>query len=75
MQIGYVRVSANEQNTSLQRDALERAGCELIFEEKMSGTVANRPVLKRVLKQLGEGDTLVVWKLDRLGRSMRITTD
>lgn len=71
MQIGYVRVSTNEQNTSLQRDALERAGCELIFEEKMSGTVANRPVLKRVLKQLKEGDTLVVWKLDRLGRSMR----
>lgn len=71
MQIGYVRVSTNDQNTSLQRDALERAGCEQIFEEKMSGTVANRPVLKRVLKQLGEGDTLVVWKLDRLGRSMR----
>ena len=71
MQIGYVRVSTNEQNTSLQRDALERAGCELIFEEKMSGSVANRPVLKRVLKQLKEGDTLVVWKLDRLGRSMR----
>ena len=71
MQIGYVRVSTNDQNTSLQRDALERAGCELIYEEKMSGTVANRPVLKRVLKQLGEGDTLVVWKLDRLGRSMR----
>lgn len=71
MQIGYVRVSTNDQNTSLQRDSLERAGCELIYEEKMSGTVANRPVLKRVLRELGEGDTLVVWKLDRLGRSMR----
>jgi len=71
MQIGYVRVSTNDQNTALQRDALERAGCEQIFEEKMSGTIANRPILKRVLKQLEEGDTLVVWKLDRLGRSMR----
>jgi len=71
MQIGYVRVSTNDQNTSLQRDALERAGCDQIFEEKMSGTVANRPILKRVLRELGESDTLVVWKLDRLGRSMR----
>ncbi|MFT1618365.1 recombinase family protein, partial [Enterobacter kobei] len=43
MQIGYVRVSTNDQNTDLQRQALERAGCEQIFEEKMSGTVANRP--------------------------------
>ncbi|MCT4700420.1 recombinase family protein [Enterobacteriaceae bacterium H20N1] len=71
MQIGYIRVSTNEQNTDLQREALERAGCEQIFEEKMSGTVANRPVLKRALKALSPGDTLVVWKLDRLGRSMR----
>ncbi len=71
MQIGYVRVSTNDQNTDLQRQALERAGCEHIFEEKMSGTVANRPALKKLLKALNEGDTLVVWKLDRLGRSMR----
>lgn len=71
MQIGYVRVSTNDQNTDLQRQALERAGCEQIFEEKMSGTVANRPALKKLLKALNEGDTLVVWKLDRLGRSMR----
>lgn len=71
MQIGYVRVSTNDQNTDLQRQALERAGCEQIFEEKMSGTVANRPALKRLLRVLKEGDTLVVWKLDRLGRSMR----
>jgi DNA invertase Pin-like site-specific DNA recombinase len=47
MQIGYVRVSTNDQNTDLQRQALERAGCEQIFEEKMSGTVANRPALKK----------------------------
>lgn len=71
MQIGYVRVSTNEQNTDLQREALERSGCEQILEEKMSGTVANRPALKKLLRTLKEGDTLVVWKLDRLGRSMR----
>lgn len=71
MQIGYIRVSTNEQNTDLQREALERAGCEQFFEEKMSGTVENRPALKRALKALSPGDTLVVWKLDRLGRSMR----
>ncbi|MBL5964570.1 recombinase family protein [Lelliottia amnigena] len=71
MLIGYVRVSTNDQNTDLQRQALERAGCDQIFEEKMSGTVANRPVIKKLLRTLNEGDTLVVWKLDRLGRSMR----
>ena len=71
MQIGYVRVSTNDQNTDLQRQALERAGCEQVFEEKMSGTVANRPALKKLLRTLNAGDTLVVWKLDRLGRSMR----
>lgn len=64
-------MSTNDQNTDLQRQALERAGCEKIFEEKMSGTVANRPVLKKLLKTINEGDTLVAWKLDRLGRSMR----
>ncbi|EPC4113426.1 recombinase family protein [Enterobacter quasiroggenkampii] len=71
MQIGYVRVSTNDQNTALQRNALECAGCELIFEDKISGKTADRPGLKKVLRTLSEGDTLVVWKLDRLGRSMR----
>ncbi|MEP8646713.1 recombinase family protein [Enterobacter kobei] len=71
MQIGYVRVSTNDQNTALQRNALECAGCELIFEDKMSGKTSERPGLKKVLRTLSEGDTLVVWKLDRLGRSMR----
>ncbi|HDT4647872.1 recombinase family protein [Citrobacter portucalensis] len=71
MLVGYVRVSTSEQNTALQRDALERSGCELIFEDKMSGKTADRPGLKRLLRTLSEGDTLVVWKLDRLGRSMR----
>lgn len=71
MQIGYVRVSTNDQNTALQRNALECTGCELIFEDKMSGKTSDRPGLKKVLRTLSEGDTLVVWKLDRLGRSMR----
>lgn len=71
MLIGYVRVSTNDQNTALQRNALEGAGCEQIFEDKISGTKAERPGLKRLLRTLSKGDTLVVWKLDRLGRSMR----
>lgn len=71
MQIGYVRVSTNDQNTDLQRNALNCAGCELIFEDKISGTKAERPGLKKLLRTLSEGDTLVVWKLERLGRSMR----
>ncbi|OEH97528.1 DNA-invertase [Salmonella enterica] len=71
MQIGYVRVSTNDQNTDLQRNALNCAGCELIFEDKISGTKAERPGLKKLLRTLSEGDTLVVWKLDRLGHSMR----
>lgn len=71
MQIGYVRVSTNEQNTDLQRNALVSSGCELIFEDKMSGKSTERPGLRRTLKRLSAGDTLVVWKLDRLGRSMK----
>ncbi|EIV8704237.1 recombinase family protein [Escherichia coli] len=71
MLIGYVRVSTNDQNTALQRNALDSAECELIFEDKISGKTSERPGLKKVLRILSEGDTLVVWKLDRLGRSMR----
>ncbi|HFK7268207.1 recombinase family protein [Enterobacter bugandensis] len=71
MQVGYVRVSTNDQNTALQRNALQCAGCELIFEDKISGKTSERPGLKKALRTLSEGDTLVVWKLDRLGRSMR----
>ncbi|KTS26873.1 recombinase family protein [Pantoea sp. BS_4] len=71
MLIGYVRVSTNDQNTDLQRNALQSANCEQIFEDKISGKTSERPGLKRALRTLKEGDTLVVWKLDRLGRSMR----
>jgi len=71
MLIGYIRVSTNEQNTDLQRNALKSANCELIFEDKISGKTSERPGLKKAMRCLQAGDTLVVWKLDWLGRSMR----
>lgn len=70
MRIGYIRVSTTDQNPELQREAINRANCELIFEDKMTGTKAKRPGLNRLLKKLQPGDTVVVWKLDRLGRSL-----
>lgn len=71
MLIGYIRVSTNDQNTELQRQALIGANCDQIFEDKISGKTLARPGLKRALSRLSAGDTLVVWKLDRLGRSVR----
>jgi len=71
MLIGYARVSTNEQNLDLQKDALEKAECERIFVEQMSGSSANRPELNKTIDMLREGDTLVVWRLDRLGRSLK----
>jgi len=71
MLIAYARVSTGDQNLDLQKNALIRAECELFFEDKASGKNAQRPGLKRAIKRLRKGDTLVVWKLDRLGRSVR----
>jgi DNA invertase Pin-like site-specific DNA recombinase len=71
MLIGYARVSTQDQTTDLQNDALTKAGCERIFAEKASGAKADRPELAKALEFMREGDTLVVWKLDRLARSMR----
>ena len=71
MLIGYARVSTGDQNLDLQKTALFRAECEQIFEDTASGKNARRPGLRRALRRLKPGDVLVVWKLDRLGRSMR----
>lgn len=68
--IGYARVSTDDQNLDLQRDALKRAGCEVIYEETASGKNTERPELEHCRKALRPGDTLVVWRLDRLGRSL-----
>ncbi len=70
MLIGYARVSTMDQNPNLQIDALKAAGCKRIFTEKASGSHKDRPELKAALDYLREGDTLVVWKLSRLARSM-----
>jgi|CXWJ01.1.fsa_nt_gi DNA invertase Pin-like site-specific DNA recombinase len=72
MKYGYARVSTDDQNPDLQLAALKQAGCEKTFaDEGRSGATLNRPALQRCLKQLEHGDTLTVWKLDRLGRSVR----
>ena len=75
MLIGYARVSTQDQNLELQREALSKAGCKKVFEDKVSGTRADRPGLAKTLEMLREGDTLVVWKLDRLGRSVKQLVD
>lgn len=71
MLIGYARVSTQDQNLALQQDALSKAGCQKIFEDKLSGSRVDRPGLAKALEMLREDDTLVVWKLDRLGRSVK----
>ena len=71
MNVGYARVSTEEQTLSLQEDALTSAGCERIFTDTSSGAKANRPGLEELLTFVRPNDTLVVWRLDRLGRSLK----
>lgn len=71
MLVGYARVSTHEQNLSLQLDGLKKAGCQRVFDDKISGAKSARPGLKAALEYVRKGDALLVWRLDRLGRSLR----
>jgi DNA invertase Pin-like site-specific DNA recombinase len=71
MQIGYARVSTDDQNLDLQRDALQQAGCERVFEDTASGAKAERIGLVALMEILRAGDTVVIWRMDRLGRSLK----
>lgn len=71
MLVGYARVSTLEQNLELQLNALKESGCEKLCQDQLSGTRAERPGLQLALEVLRKGDTLVVWKLDRLGRTVK----
>ena len=71
MLIGYARVSTDDQNLDLQKDALSRVGCDRILEDRLSGAKAERPGLKAALDYARQGDVLVVWRLDRLSRSLK----
>jgi DNA invertase Pin-like site-specific DNA recombinase len=73
--IGYARVSTEEQNLDLQVDALKRAGCAQIYSDKVSGAASEKPGLEELMRYLRQGDTLVVWKLDRLGRTVKGLVD
>jgi DNA invertase Pin-like site-specific DNA recombinase len=71
MKIGYARVSTQDQNLNLQLDELKKASCQKIYQEKISGKTKERPELKNMLEHLRKGDKVVVWKLDRIGRSIK----
>ena len=71
MLVGYARVSTHEQNPALQSDALKHAGCQKTFEDRISGAKTARPGLEAALEYVRRGDTLLVWRLDRLGRSLK----
>jgi DNA invertase Pin-like site-specific DNA recombinase len=75
MRIGYARVSTSDQSPDLQIDALQKSGCDRIFLETASGAKRDRPELKAALDYMRQGDVLVVWKLDRLARSLRQLLD
>lgn len=71
MKIGYARVSTEEQNLSLQLDALKKSGCTKIYKEKLSGSSTHRPEFEKMIEHVRHGDVVVVWKLDRLARSTK----
>jgi DNA invertase Pin-like site-specific DNA recombinase len=71
MKYGYARVSTEDQNPAMQLAALKKAGCKTVFKDEVTGAHVNRPALARCLKALATGDTLIVWTIDRLGRSLR----
>jgi len=71
MIIGYARVSTQDQHSDLQLDALIQAGCEQIYQEKITSKLRERPELTQCLRTLRKGDTLVVWRMDRLARSLK----
>jgi len=75
MKIGYARVSTKDQTVALQVDALKKAGCSKVYTEVMSGARSDRPILAKLLEHLRPGDILVIWKLDRLGRSLQHLVD
>ena len=75
MLIGYARVSTQDQHLDLRMEALRKANCKKIFDDKISGSRATRPGLIKALEAVREGDTLVIWKLDRLGRSVKNLVD
>ena len=75
LRIGYARVSNNDQNLEMQLEALKKTGCKRIFTDKLSGAQVDRPGLKEALSQLRAADTLVVWKLDRIGRIVKGLVD
>ncbi len=71
MLIGYARISTTNQNLDLQIDALKKAGCEKIYQDQISGSAINRPALDELIQDIRKDDVLVIWKLDRLGRSFK----
>ncbi len=71
MLVGYTRVSTSDQNDNLQRDALKKVGCTKIFSDTVSGSIKERPELSKAMAMLRAGDTLVLWRLDRWGRSLQ----
>jgi DNA invertase Pin-like site-specific DNA recombinase len=75
MRVGYARVSTQDQRLDVQQEALTRSGCDKVFEDTISGRVTDRPGLQRALDVIRKGDTFVVWKLDRLGRSVKQLVD